>query len=105
MPKNIKKKKKGFAIRRVGSDNIHMHSHKGKNFIGVSSRVLYNEVSSIGLVGDVVDDKWATTSGGAEGEERVKHVPHYPVFFGDQLWWIVLNECRLSYQFSQKGHE
>lgn len=75
-----------------------MHSDEGQDFAGLSTGVLDYEVSSVGLVGDVVYEQRPAAGVGAVGAEDVEHVAYNPVLLRDELRWVVLHELRLADQ-------
>ena len=68
-----------------------MTTHKGQDLPWLSSRVLDDDISSAGEVGDVVHDERATASGSAIREERIQYVLDYTIFLWEEFWWVVLN--------------
>lgn len=82
-----------------------MHADERQDFAGLSSGVLDNEITPIGLVCNMVDDKWAATGGGAEWAEDVEHVPDDPVLLRDEVWGVVLHVLRFADELGQEGHE
>lgn len=92
-------------ISRIGSDDIHMHPDERKNLSRLGTRILDDKVAPVGLIGDMVDNEWTATGGGAEREEAIKNVLHHPVLLWDQLRWVVLHVLGLPNQLSQQSYK
>lgn len=81
-----------------------MHSNEGEDFAGLSAGILDDEISAVGLVGDVVDAE-GSAGGGAVGAEDIEHMIDNPVLLRDELRRVVLHELGLADQLGQKPHE
>jgi len=73
-----------------------MTTHKRENFSGLSPWVLDNEVSTLGVVSEMIDDERSTSIFGRERGEIFKQMVYHPVFFWDQLRWVVLQVLGFS---------
>lgn len=69
-----------------------MHSDEGQDFTGLSTGILDYEVSSVGLVGDVVDEQRSAAGVGAVWAKDIEHVAYNPVLLRDELRWVILDE-------------
>jgi hypothetical protein len=53
----------------------------------------------------MIHNQGTSSSGGAVGEKRIQYMCDNPVFFRDQLWWVVLDIFGLPNDVFQEGNK
>lgn len=80
-----------------------MAPDEGENAIGITARVLSDDIPTAIGVGDVGDNERATAGGGGEREENIKNVAGDAILFGDQFRRVVLDMAGLTDDLGEEG--